>query len=89
MASIRSRNGKLLIDFRFNDVRCREQTALSDTKLNRAKLLVLAKQIDSAIRLCQFHYSDHFPGSKRCKEMLGMLQRPVGLLYYHIFECCH
>jgi integrase len=76
MASIRSRNGKLLIDFRFNDVRCREQTALSDTKLNRAKLLVLAKQIDSAIRLCQFHYSDHFPGSKRCKEF-EHLDRPV------------
>jgi len=76
MASIRSRNGKLLIDFRFNDVRCREQTALSDTKLNRAKLLVLAKQIDSAIRLCQFHYSDHFPGSKRCKEF-EYLERPV------------
>jgi integrase len=37
---------------------------------------VLAKQIDSAIRLCQFHYSDHFPGSKRCKEF-EYLERPV------------
>ena len=76
MASIRTRNGKLLIDFRFNGVRCREQTALSDTKLNRAKLMVLVKQIDSAIRLRQFHYSDHFPGSKRCKEFEN-LERPI------------
>ena len=78
MASIRTRSGKLLIDFRFNGVRCREQTALSDTKLNRAKVMVLVKQIDSAIRLGQFHYSDYFPGSKRCKEFEG-LERPTGI----------
>jgi integrase len=77
MASIRTRSGKLLIDFRFNGVRCREQTALSDTKLNRAKVMVLVKQIDSAIRLCQFHYSDYFPGSKCCKEFEN-LERPIG-----------
>jgi len=38
MASIRSRNKKLVIDFRYLGVRCRETTNLIDTSENRKKL---------------------------------------------------
>jgi integrase len=68
MASIGVRSGKLVLDFRYNGKRCREQTALSDSKNNRAKLAKLATDIEAAIRLKQFVYSDYFPGSPRAHQ---------------------
>jgi integrase len=68
MASISIRNNKLVIDFRYNGIRCREQTALTDSKNNRAKLAKLASDIEAAMRLQQFIYSDYFPGSPRAKQ---------------------
>lgn len=68
MASITIRSGKLVLDFRYTGIRCREQTALTDTKNNRAKLAKLASDIEAAIRLQQFVYSDYFPGSPRAKQ---------------------
>jgi hypothetical protein len=40
MGSIRARNetGKLFFDFKFQNIRCREQTTLEDNKANRCKL---------------------------------------------------
>ena len=38
MGSIRSRDGKLFLDFHYQQVRCREQTKLTDTPANRQKL---------------------------------------------------
>lgn len=38
MGSIRARDQRLFFDFRYQGVRCREQTLLKDTKLNRARL---------------------------------------------------
>lgn len=58
MSSIRVRSDRLQLDFRYRGVRCREQTALTDTKVNRAKLHALLKEIDSAIRLEKFVYSN-------------------------------
>jgi integrase len=68
MSSIRVRSDRLQLDFRYRGVRCREQTALTDTKVNRAKLHALLKEIDSAIRLKKFVYSNYFPGSRKCKQ---------------------
>lgn len=68
MASISVRSNKLVLDFRYNGIRCREQTALTDSKTNRAKLAKLASDIEAAIRLQQFVYSDYFPGSPRTKQ---------------------
>ena len=68
MASISIRSNKLVLDFRYNGIRCREQTALEDTKNNRAKLSKLASDIEAAIRLKQFVYSDYFPDSPRAKK---------------------
>ena len=68
MGSIRSRDGKLFFDFHYQQVRCREQTMLKDTKLNRSRLEKVMEEIESAIRLGRFVYRDYFPSSKRCAE---------------------
>lgn len=65
MGSIRIRNetGKLFFDFKYQNVRCREQTTLEDTKANRAKLQKVMDKIDAEIMLGQFVYRDYFPNS--------------------------
>ncbi|MEH0667014.1 site-specific integrase [Vibrio scophthalmi] len=65
MGSINVRRGKLFIDFRYQKVRCREQTALSDTQVNRRKLQKLLKQIEADMRLGCFVYDEYFPGSPK------------------------
>lgn len=71
MGSIRVRNDQLFFDFRYQGIRCREQTLLKDTKLNRARLEKIMSDIDKAILLDQFVYRDYFPDSKRCSEFDG------------------
>jgi integrase len=70
MASIRCRaqTGKLFIDFKYQGIRCREQTALPDTKENRKKLEIVAQKIDASITLGQFNYVDFFPQSKMVEK---------------------
>jgi integrase len=70
MASIRCRaqTGKLFIDFKYQGIRCREQTALPDTKENRKKLEIVAQKIDASITLGQFNYADFFPQSKMVEK---------------------
>ncbi|MGI2056722.1 Arm DNA-binding domain-containing protein [Shewanella baltica] len=68
MASIRARNGKLFFDFYYQGVRCREQTALNDTQLNRSRLENVLRNIEAQIRLERFIYREVFPSSKRCDE---------------------
>ncbi len=68
MGSINVRNNKLFIDFRYQGIRCREQTALNDTKANRRKLQKLFNQIDADIRLGCFVYSEYFPASKKAAQ---------------------
>ncbi|WP_374476629.1 Arm DNA-binding domain-containing protein [Zoogloea sp.] len=66
MASIRARadSGKLFFDFRFQGVRCREQTLLDDTPANRRRLEKVLQRIDLEIHQGVFDYSAFFPGSK-------------------------
>jgi len=70
MASVRCRKqtGKLFIDFKFHGIRCREQTALPDTRENRKNLETVATRIDAAITLGQFNYADYFPQSKMVEK---------------------
>jgi len=70
MASIRARidNGKLFIDFRFKDKRCREQTLLDDTSANRKKLQKLLDAIEAEITLGTFEYGKYFPNSPRANQ---------------------
>ena len=64
MASIRDLNGKLFFDFRFKGTRCREYTAVEDTKANRTKMEKILKKIEDDIEAGTFDYRRYFPGSK-------------------------
>ena len=71
MASInvRKETGKLYLDFRFRNIRCREQTKLNDTAANRKKLQALLDRIEAEILLGQFDYASFFPKSKMLKKL--------------------
>ena len=43
----RKETGKLVIDFTYRGVRCREQTSLADTAANRKRLLTVVDRIKS------------------------------------------
>ena len=66
MASIQTRKetGTLIIDFYYRGVRCREQTALTDSPTNRKRLQAFITKLDAAIARGSFAYSQFFPDSK-------------------------
>ena len=70
MGSIRKREdtGLLFIDFRFNNVRCREQTALADTNANRKKVQKVLDRMEAEIAAGTFEYRRFFPGSKNAEK---------------------
>ena len=78
MARIAERNGKLLFDFSYMGLRCREQTTLTDTKENRMKLSAVLKKIQAKIELGIFEYREYFPNSKNADKIEKLdLQRRV------------
>ena len=75
MASIRARkdSGLLLIDFRYQGQRYREQTLLADTPANRSRLTKLSERIERAIRAGEFVFADYFPDSPRAKVRVAAI----------------
>lgn len=69
MGSVRSRNGQLFFDFRFQGNRCREQTLLEDTPKNRSKLETFMTQIDREIKAGTFQYEKYFPDSSNLQRV--------------------
>jgi integrase len=71
MASINVRKdtGKLYLDFRFRNQRCREQTKLTDTVANRKKLQKVLDRIEAEITLGCFDYAATFPDSKAIEKI--------------------
>jgi integrase len=69
MARIAERNGKLLFDFSYMGLRCREQTTLTDSKENRMKLNAVLKKIQAKIELGIFEYREYFPNSKNADKI--------------------
>ncbi|MBI5783603.1 MAG: site-specific integrase [Gammaproteobacteria bacterium] len=65
MASIRARrgNGLLFFDFRYQELRCREQTTLPDTPANRRSMQRILERIEAEIMLGTFEYKTYFPSS--------------------------
>ncbi len=59
----RKETGKLVIDFTFRGVRCREQTSLPDTAANRKRLLAVVVRIKSEQDAGTFSYRKYFPES--------------------------
>ena len=66
MGSIRRRtdNNLLFLDFRYREIRCREQTALPDTAANRKKVQKVLDRIEADIAAGTFDYRRYFPASK-------------------------
>jgi integrase len=58
----------LYLDFTYQGVRCREQTALKDTADNRKKVTILLNRIQKEIRQGSFDYGATFPGSPRASR---------------------
>jgi len=61
--TVRKETGKLVMDFTYCNVRCREQTALPDTLQNRKRVEVVLEKIKKALRNGTFKYRDYFPES--------------------------
>lgn len=83
MAKIRVRKetGTLYLDFHFQGVRCREQTALPDTTANNQRLNTLLKRIVKEIKQGTFDYGMTFPNSPRAEQFaisLPPIQDAVG-----------
>ncbi len=70
MAKLRARpdTGMLYIDFNYRNTRCREQTALKDTKENRKRVKSLLDRILNEIDQGSFDYASTFPGSPKAKK---------------------
>ncbi|WP_347455442.1 Arm DNA-binding domain-containing protein [Acinetobacter thermotolerans] len=68
MASIRERSGKLIADFRYMGIRCRETTNLEDNAYNRRILKKRLEQLEAEITLGTFEYEKYFPKSNRVEE---------------------
>ena len=80
MGSINVRRGKLIYDFRYRGIRCREQSQLEDTKPNRKRLEQILKRIESEITLDQFDYGKYFPASNKVEKFQVLQQKQVECL---------
>ena len=65
MSSIRERSGKLVFDFTYKGIRCRETSRLSDTPSNRKIAKDILTRIDAEIIVGTFCYEAFFPRSKK------------------------
>ena len=61
--TVRKETGKLVIDFTYRGVRCREQTALPDSLQNRKRVQGVIEKIKKAQQDGIFVYRDFFPES--------------------------
>jgi integrase len=70
MASIqvRKETGLLIIDFYYRGERCREQTALTDSAMNRKKVQKVLDRIEEEIAAGTFDYRRYFPASKNAEK---------------------
>ena len=76
MASIRERNGRLIADFRYMGIRCRETTSLEDNAYNRRVLKKRLEQLEAEITLGTFEYEKYFPKSKKiAKKTLKIITK--------------
>jgi len=69
MGSINTRNGRLLFDFRYLGIRCREQTKLVDSSANRKRAKQILEHIEAEITLGTFEYATYFPKSKKVEKL--------------------
>ncbi len=75
--TVRKETGRLVIDFIFRGVRCREQTALPDTAQNRKRANAVIQRIKAAIAEGTFDYAVFFPDSARVARLAGVAKPPT------------
>ncbi|WP_422155944.1 tyrosine-type recombinase/integrase [Vreelandella titanicae] len=71
MGKVRQRKetGKLYLDFFYQGLRLREQTALKDTPTNRKKVEQLLAKVEAKILLDDLDYAEFFPRSKNLQKL--------------------
>lgn len=71
MGKVRQRKetGKLYLDFFYQGLRLREQTALKDTPTNRKKVEQLLAKVEAKILLDDLDYAEFFPDSKNLQKL--------------------
>ena len=82
MGKVSARSGKLVVEFRNQGIRCREQTKLLDTAANRKRLDKLLKVIEAEITLETFDYVTYFPKSKRVAKFAELNQRKQTAIHH-------
>lgn len=65
---VRPEGDLIFFDFRYQGVRCREQTALTATPENLKRVQVLANRMQREIAQGSFSYAAHFPNSARASQ---------------------
>lgn len=90
MASIRARpeNGLLFFDFRYLELRCREQTTLPDTAANRRNMQRILDRIEAEITLGTFDYKAYFPNGamvQRFEDLKKGLPASLGIPLFEEF----
>ncbi len=80
MAKVRARNdnGLLFMDFYYQGVRCREQTALPDTADNRRRVQALLNRVEKEIKQGHFDYAATFPNSPRTAKFTAVSEGSQG-----------
>ncbi|WP_244731762.1 site-specific integrase [Psychrosphaera aestuarii] len=67
------------MDFRYRNIRCREQTELNDTPQNRKRLSAFLDKIEAEILLGTFDYQATFPEGSALKKMRSVVNRVTSL----------
>jgi integrase len=70
--NVRKETGKLVIDFTYRGVRCREQTALDDSAANRKRAEAVLRKLREAVSAGTFVYREFFPGSALAARFEGL-----------------
>lgn len=84
MASIRQRYDMLIVDFRYQNVRCREKTNLTDTPANRKKLATIIEKMQAEILLGTFDYGTYFPKSDKVAYFNEIKAKQENLKQSHV-----
>jgi len=82
----RKETGNLVLDFRYQGMRCREQTLLPDTAANRHRLEKLLMNIEKEISLGIFDYTKTFPNSPRAKKFASLSEQLNGTPLFSEFS---
>ena len=73
----RKETGRLVIDFIYRGVRCREQTALADTGANRKRVESALAKLKAALAAGTFVYREFFPGSPLAERFDAPVAAPA------------